>query len=47
MKLQIKENHILSAVESYMKMMGMIDEDAIVTSVKRNRDNSYEVEIDE
>jgi hypothetical protein len=47
MKLQVKEDHILTAVESYLKMMGMVEDDAVVTSVKRNRDNSFEVEIDE
>lgn len=47
MKLNIKEEHVLSAVESYLKMMSMIDDDATVISVKRNRDNSFEVETDE
>ena len=47
MKLQVKEDHVLNAVESYLKMMSMIDDDSTVISVKRNRDNSYEVETNE
>lgn len=47
MKLAVKEEHVVAAVESYLKMMGMIDDDALVVTMKRNRDNSYEVEIED
>lgn len=44
--MKIKEEHVLNALEGYLKAMSMIDDDATVISVKRNRDNSYEVELD-
>lgn len=45
--MRVKEEHIIAAVESYLKSLSMIDDDAIVLDIKRNRDNTYEVAVDE
>lgn len=44
--MKISEHHVLAALEGYLKSMSMIDDDAVVVSVRRNRDNSYEVEVE-
>lgn len=46
MKLRIAEDHMKSALEAYLKMMSMIDDDATIVSVKRNRDNTFEIEVE-
>lgn len=46
MKKTISEAHVIAALEGYLKMMSMIDDDAIIIDIKRNRSNDYEIEID-
>lgn len=46
MTKNIPEHHVLQALEGYLKSMSMIDDDAIVVSVKRNRDGSFEIEVE-
>jgi hypothetical protein len=44
--MTVKEEHILAAIEGYLKSLSMIHDDDTVVSVKRNRDNTYEVEVE-
>lgn len=45
--MKVAEHHVLQALEGYLKSMSMIDDDAIVVAVKRNRDNTFEIEVEE
>jgi hypothetical protein len=44
--MKLSEEHVLAALEGYMKSLSMIDDDAVVVSVKRNRDNTFEIEVE-
>jgi len=44
--MKLSEDHVLSALEGYLKSMSMIDDDDVVISVKRNRDNTFEIEVE-
>lgn len=44
--MKLSEEHVLAALEGYMKSLSMIDDDDVVVSVKRNRDNTFEIEVE-
>lgn len=46
MKLVITEEHVKAALDGYLKAMSMINDNDIVVTVKRNRNNDYEIEIE-
>ena len=47
MTLTIDESKVIFAVEELLYSEGLIAPGDTVTAIKRNRDNSYEVEIEE
>lgn len=44
--MTLSEHHVLAALEGYMKSLSMIDDNDIVTAVRRNRDNTFEIEVE-
>ncbi len=46
MKKLISEEHVKNALDGYLKALGMIDDDEVVVSVKRTRNNDFEIEVE-
>lgn len=46
-KLRIDAHHVISALDGYLHMMSMIEDDEIVSEVKRTRDNDYEITVED
>lgn len=42
-KIHVSETHMIAALEGYLKAMAMIDDDDVILDIKRNRNNEYDI----
>lgn len=46
MKKKISEEHVLNALEGYLKAMSILDDNDLIIDIKRTRSNDYEIHVE-
>lgn len=42
----VSDDHVLSALDGYLHALSILEDNEYITSVKRNKNNEFEVEVE-